>query len=145
MTGTAGTVRHATSQDLLSLLEIDRNSPVGHEREELLTARVRSKEVIVFESGDRILGYAVLRPSSFFGRDFVELLVVTEIHRRHGIGSLLLKAAVSLASTERTFTSTNRSNSAMIGLLQKAGWHSSGQLYGIDQGDPELVYYKDAP
>jgi hypothetical protein len=28
-------------------------------------------------------------------------------------------------------------------LLEKAGWQFSGQLEGIDEGDPELVYYKD--
>lgn len=31
----------------------------------------------------------------------------------------------------------------MIGLLEKAGWHISGQLEGIDEGDAELVYFKD--
>ena len=32
----------------------------------------------------------------------------------------------------------------MIGLLVKEGWQFSGQLEGIDEGDPELVYYKDS-
>jgi len=30
----------------------------------------------------------------------------------------------------------------MIGLLEKAGWRFSGLLEGIDEGDPELVYFK---
>jgi hypothetical protein len=29
-------------------------------------------------------------------------------------------------------------------LLEKAGWHFSGELEGIDDGDPELVFFKDA-
>jgi hypothetical protein len=32
----------------------------------------------------------------------------------------------------------------MIRLLEKAGWRVSGQLEGIDEGDPEVVYYKDS-
>jgi hypothetical protein len=32
----------------------------------------------------------------------------------------------------------------MIGLLEYAGWNFSGQLEGIDEGDPELVFFKDA-
>ena len=32
----------------------------------------------------------------------------------------------------------------MIRLLEKAGWHVSGQLEGIDAGDPEVIYYKDS-
>jgi hypothetical protein len=31
----------------------------------------------------------------------------------------------------------------MIDLLEKGGWRFSGQLDGIDDGDPELVYFID--
>ena len=86
----------------------------------------------------------IFRSDSFFGCDFVELLAVAASARRHGIGSLLLQQAVGLSSTIRIFTSTNRSNTRMIGLLEKEGWQFSGQLEGIDEGDPELVYYKDS-
>ncbi len=65
--------------------------------------------------------------------------------RRQGIGGILLNEAVTQSSSDRIFTSTNQSNAAMIGLLEKAGWHFSGQLEGIDEGDPEMVFCKDAP
>jgi GNAT superfamily N-acetyltransferase len=119
-------------------------APVGHERGPLLAARVQSGEVILFEHEGRVSGYAVVRSHSFFGRDFVELLAVAADERRHGVGGLLLQQAVGLSSTKRIFTSTNRSNTPMIGLLEKEGWQFSGQLEGIDEGDPELVYYKDS-
>jgi GNAT superfamily N-acetyltransferase len=137
-------VRRATSGDLDAVLELDRVAPVGRERAQLLAARVRSGEVILFENQSRLLGYAVLRPHSFFGRDFVELLAVAASERRHGIAGLLLRQAVGLSSTVRIFTSTNRSNTPMIGLLTKEGWQFSGELEGIDEGDPELVYYIDS-
>lgn len=145
MTDTNGTVRSATSDDLAVVLEIDRVAPVGHERSTYLTARVHSGEVLLSEEGGRVLGYAVLRRHSFFGRDFVDLLAVSPLQRRRGIGSQLLESAVSLSTTARIFTSTNRSNARMIGLLEKAGWQVSGELEGIDDGDSELVYYKGAP
>jgi GNAT superfamily N-acetyltransferase len=137
-------VRRATSEDLDAVLELDRIAPVGHERGPLLTARVQAGEVILFEHEGRVSGYAVIRSHSFFGRDFVELLAVAASERRHGVGSLLLQQAVGLSSTKRIFTSTNRSNTQMIGMLEKEGWQFSGQLEGIDEGDPELVYYKDS-
>jgi hypothetical protein len=28
--------------------------------------------------------------------------------------------------------------------LEKIGWRFSGELEGIDDGDPEMVYYQDA-
>ena len=108
------------------------------------TARVQSGGVILFEHEGRVSGYAVIRSHSFFGRDFVELLAVAAGERRHGAGSLLLQQAVGLSSTTRIFTSTNRTNTQMIGLLEKEGWQFSGQLVGIDEGDLELVYYKDS-
>jgi GNAT superfamily N-acetyltransferase len=119
-------------------------APIDHERGPLLAARVQSGEVILFEHEGRLLGYAVVRSHSFFGRAFVELLAVAFGERRHGVGGILLQHVVGLSSTERIFTSTNRSNTPMIGLLEKEGWQFSGQLEGIDEGDPELVYYKDS-
>ena len=32
----------------------------------------------------------------------------------------------------------------MIELLAKAQWVFSGALEGIDDGDPELIYYRDS-
>jgi hypothetical protein len=143
MTKIEGLVRHATSGDLDALLAFDRHETVNYGREPLLVARTQSGEVILFERQDRLLGYAVIRSNSFFGRDFVELLVVATNDRRQGVGGGLLHHAVGLSSTNRIFTSTNRSNAPMIGLLEKEGWNFSGQLEGIDEGDPELIYYKE--
>lgn len=109
----------------------------------MLTTRVHSGEVIIFEHLVQISGYAVVRPRSFVGRDFVELVTVAPHERRHGIGSLLLQRAVGSSTTDRIFTSTNHSNVAMIGLLEKESWPYRGQLKGIDEGDPEIVFYKD--
>jgi hypothetical protein len=39
------------------------------------------------------------------------------------------------------FTSTNASNVAMRSLLEAEGWSFSGQLDGLDEGDPELVFF----
>lgn len=144
MTAIEGTLRRATSYDLEAVVALDRASPVGTERSELLVSRVRMSEVILFERDKRVVGYVVHRPHAFFGRDFVELITVETECRRMGIASLLLRYAVELSSTQRIFTSTNRSNYPMIRLLGKAGWQYSGQLDGIDDGDPEVVYYKDS-
>jgi N-acetylglutamate synthase-like GNAT family acetyltransferase len=144
VTDTEGTIRRATAEDLDAVLELDRAAPVGHERSDLLTSRIRMSEVIIFEHEQHVVGYAVTRAHAFFGRDFVELLAVAIDSRRNGIGSSLLQRAVDLSSTERIFTSTNQSNSPMIHLLEKSGWHYSGQLEGIDEADPEAVYYMDS-
>ena len=104
---------------------------------------MESDEILIFESDARLAGFVVVRARSFFGFDFVELLSVAASDRRHGIGSYLLDEALSQSSTVRIFTSTNQSNTPMIGLLENATWQFSGQLEGIDEGDPEMVYHKN--
>jgi hypothetical protein len=42
-------------------------------------------------------------------------------------------------------TSTNESNTPMRELLRSEGWHLSGVLTGLDEGDPEQVFFQDAP
>jgi ribosomal protein S18 acetylase RimI-like enzyme len=141
---TNGSLRPATPQHLDALLELDRATPVGRERSEYLTARVDAGEVTVLERDGQLLGYVVHRSRSFFGRDFVDLLAVDVTVRRQGVASALLESAVRSSATSRIFTSTNRSNAPMARLLEKSEWRFSGELEGIDEGDPELVFYRDA-
>lgn len=136
-------LRRATLGDLDAVLALDRLTPVGHERSALLTSRVHSGEVLLVECDLRACAYAVVRPRSFFGRDFIELMAVAPRERRLGLGTLLLHFAVRGASSVRVFTSTNESNVAMTRLLEKERWLLSGRLEGIDEGDPELVYFTD--
>ena len=52
-------------------------------------------------------------------------------------------AALGHASTSRVFTSTNQSNAPMR-ELRSEGWTASGVLSGLDDGDPEHVFFHDA-
>jgi hypothetical protein len=56
-----------------------------------------------------------------------------------------MRAALGNASTPRVFVSTNESNTPMRDLLHAEGWTSSGVLTGLDEGDPEHVFFHDAP
>ena len=102
-------------------------------------------ECLVHIDGGSVGGFAVVRAAYFFGRDFVELVMVDPARRRAGIGRGLLQAALVTAATEQVFTSTNSSNQPMRSLLRAEGWSFSGELDGLDEGDPELVFYKFRP
>jgi len=97
----------------------------------------------VLDGDDGVVGFVITTPEGFFGRDVIELLVIGAGHRRGGAGRALLRAAVAAARTERVFTSTNRSNQAMRGLLESERWSFSGELAGLDEDDPELVFFFD--
>jgi GNAT superfamily N-acetyltransferase len=112
---------------------------------EILESAVASGECLVHvDVAHEIDGFVITNARSFFGRDFVKLLVVSRAHRRSGIGRALLKAATAASTTATTFASTNESNAAMRALFEREGWTLSGVLAGIDEGDPELVYYRTA-
>jgi GNAT superfamily N-acetyltransferase len=108
-----------------------------------LAGWLEAGECLVHVGHSGLDGLAIVRPRHFYGRDFVDLLLVSPDSRRQGVGRLLLREAVRHSGTVRVFTSTNRSNLAMQGLLAAEGWCLSGQLDGLDEGDPELVYYVD--
>jgi ribosomal protein S18 acetylase RimI-like enzyme len=91
-----------------------------------------------------VVGYVAVAPRHFFGRDFISLLVVAERCRRRGIGTQLLRAAALRGTSEAVFTSTNESNGPMLELLSAEGWTVSGELEGLDDGDPEIFFYRRA-
>jgi GNAT superfamily N-acetyltransferase len=134
--------RQATSDDEYEILTVDRRAAAGdRDRQEVLRDAIRTGACIVCERDGQLLGLLVLKPRHFFGRDFIDVLFVSPSSRRQGVGRALLRAAVSAATTPRVFTSTNKSNAAMQALLASEGWSPSGELDGLDEGDPELFYY----
>jgi ribosomal protein S18 acetylase RimI-like enzyme len=134
-------VRPATDNDLDAVLACDVRAVGDPARVDLLRRAVAEHRCLVAGPGDAIVGYVVTAPASFLGRDFVELLVVRADARRAGTGRMLLRAAAEAAGTDQVFTSTNESNVPMRSLLERDGWRFSGQLDGLDPGDPELVFF----
>ena len=139
-------IRPAAPEDLKPIAVLD--SAFTPERRlhlrRLLTERAGNVLVAVDQDrpGSPVIGYVAVVASAFFGRDLVDLLVVDVEHRRHGVGTGLLAAAVGIALTGTVFTSTNESNVAMRSLLEREGWTFSGRLTGLDEDDPELVFYR---
>ena len=135
-------VRAATTSDLEAVLKIAELTSSSTERESLLTLRIESGECLVRENQSRVVGFVTLARRSFFGRDFIELLAVDPDYRRKGVGGALLRGSVNEATTSAIFVSANLSNHAMLNLLRKEQWQFSGELEGLDEGDPELVFYR---
>jgi GNAT superfamily N-acetyltransferase len=138
-----GEIRRAGADDVGGILQLDHLAASGdRERAAFLRRSVELGECLVHVGHGAVTGYAVVRPAHFFGRDFIDLLLVDPARRRSGIGRALLRAAYAAAGTGQVFTSTNTSNQPMRSLLEADGWSFSGELDGLDEGDPELVFYK---
>lgn len=95
----------------------------------------------VAEEAGMIAGYAV-HTKSFFGRPFVELLIVAEAQHRRGVGTTLMLHIEALCTEEKLFTSTNESNAPMQALCERLGYVRSGYIENLDEGDPEIIYVK---
>jgi ribosomal protein S18 acetylase RimI-like enzyme len=135
-------VQLATPADILGIMELD---PMPTTRD-LRFAYVRR----VIEAGNchvakteqgATVAYAVLE-HTFFDHGFVSMLYVGQDYRRKGIGSLLMSHLEGLCATPKLFTSTNRSNLPMLGLLPRLGYIRSGIVENLDDDDPELVFVK---
>jgi len=136
--------RLATPGDTTAVLSVDDGTWVSARRTSLVAARVAARDCLVSEWDGRVVAFALIHPQSFFGRDFVELLVVDSDFRRRGVANALLVACAQRSTSRDLFISTNRSNLPMRSLLLREQWLFSGELAGIDEDDPELVFYKNS-
>lgn len=137
------TTRRADASDLVDMIEIDASAGGDVERSDSIRRAVERGRCLVAEHSGHVIGYVVSEPEHLFGRDFIELLIVRDSHRRQGVGRALLRAALEIAGTPRVFSSTNDSNVAMRSLFTTDGWALSGVLDGLDPGDPEVVFFID--
>ena len=135
-------LRPARAGDVAAIAAID---PGRLGKPEDIQTLIREQASLVAVARGEIVGFLALRPGHFYKRDFIDLLYVAPHWRRQGIGRALMRAALRNASTPRVFVSTNESNAPMRKLLSGEEWNPSGVLTGLDEGDPEHVFFRDAP
>jgi len=87
-----------------------------------------------------------LESSYLWEREITEgsshVLMVAEKYRHCGIGSALLNYLFAECKTQKLFTSTNKSNEQMRKLLGKAGFTYCGEIDALDEGDPEMFFFR---
>lgn len=134
-------IKKAVTGDLPKLVNFDQLAKNGHSRvDEIKTAIVQGR-CWVYTDGGAPQGYAILQ-TDFFGKPFIYLLYVAPEHRRKGIASRLIRHLETVCGSPKIFTSTNQSNADMFTLLQKLDYQQCGEIHGLDEGDPEIVFMK---
>lgn len=133
-------IERATEDDLVGVIAVDA-AHMGTPRADFLTETVRKRQCYIAREGWDVLGFAVLT-REFFGQYFVDLLIVHPEQRRKGVASALMQHIERIVPTDRLFTSTNESNAPMQALCERLGFVKSGWIDNLDEGDPEIVYFK---
>jgi ribosomal protein S18 acetylase RimI-like enzyme len=134
-------IRTATARDADAVCAIDPRVLDTPGRRRFIERAIAGDECYVAVEIGAVVGYAIF-DRSFFEQPFVSLLLVDASQRRRGIGAELMRHIESTCAGEKLFTSTNESNAPMQGLCEKLGFVQSGRIENLDDGDPEIVYFK---
>ena len=134
-------IRLANESDVAILCALDLVAQSENQRRELIRRSVASGDCFVAVAEDEVIGYGVLN-YTFYNNGSIDMLYVHSDHRRRGAAEALLQHLESRCETSKLFTSTNLSNLAMQSLLAKLEYSLSGIIHNLDEGDPEIIYFK---
>ena len=135
------TIRQGESRDADPLIALDHMTTLDPRRIDLIRRTIEAGTCFVAELHGEVVGYAVL-DYSFYDKGTIAVLYTKKERRRHGIGSALVGHIEGLCQTTKLFTSTNLSNKPMQTLLAKHRFTLTGFIDNLDEGDPELIYFK---
>ena len=134
-------IRLARAADIDAITVLHQAPRHDSDRAAFIRRSIAGKGCYVAIDGGLPIGYAVLE-YSFYENGFVSVLYLDSRYRRRGIGEELMRHLENVCRTPKLFTSTNQSNTAMQSLLAKLDYVPSGVIHNLDEGDPELVYFK---
>jgi RimJ/RimL family protein N-acetyltransferase len=138
-------LRKATNKEKLIVVDIDyrldKNEHIKLNREEKITKAISRDECFLILSDHQVIGFLIF-DYRFFDQGWIELIIIDEKYRGKGIGGKVFDLLCEKCRTDKIFTSTNISNTRMQKVLTKANFSFAGKLNGLDDGDPELFYYK---
>jgi ribosomal protein S18 acetylase RimI-like enzyme len=133
-----GVAESSMLSDIAAIDEIVIGNPNRHG---FIKDAINSSQCLYASIDDIIVGYAIFE-RSFFGQGFIDLLIVHPDYRRLGIGKAIIAYIEEHCPTEKLFTSTNQSNIPMQNLCENIGFSRSGYIENLDEGDPEIIYFK---
>lgn len=134
-------IEKATGDDFEHVCAFDRMVLGDSSRQNFLANAIKAAQCLIARIGDVRVGFAVLE-QSFYGQSFISLLIVHRDYRRRGVATALIRHIESICPTEKLFISTNESNVIMQRVCEALGFVRSGYIENLDEGDPEIIYFK---
>lgn len=134
-------VKKAQIRDLAAIIAIDMETIGTDRRKEEIQDAIEKENCIVAKVNDHVVGFLIYH-TTFFDCAFISLVIVPANERRKGYASSLLHEMVRTSPTRKVFSSTNQSNQSMQEVFKANGFIESGIVENLDEGDPEIIYYK---
>ncbi|MCI4650193.1 GNAT family N-acetyltransferase [Phaeodactylibacter sp.] len=138
-------LRKASSKDKAIVVgfynSIEQEEPFSLKREKKIANAILDEACFIILANRKAIGFVIF-DYRFFDQGWIELIILDEAYRGKGIGGKVFDLLGEQCKAGKLFTSTNRSNTRMQKALAKAGFSFAGQLTGLDEGDPELFYYR---
>lgn len=131
----------AAIQDLDEIMYIDSDVMGDTSRGSYIAKAIELGGCISAREGDQMVGF-LLYDMHFFECSFISLIIVSPSKRRKGYASMMLDYMMRTSPTAKVFSSTNRSNGSMQKVFAANGFIQSGIVENLDEGDPELIYFK---
>jgi ribosomal protein S18 acetylase RimI-like enzyme len=127
--------------DLDDIVEIDEEVIGNNSRCEYIRKAIEEERCIVANDKKLIVGFLIF-DTRFFDCSFISLIIVRPTERRKGYATSLIEYFVNISPTKKIFSSTNKSNQRMQEVFKANGFIQSGIIENLDEGDPEIIYFK---
>lgn len=136
-------IRPALPQDAATLIALDDHAQRTNERVDEILAAIVAGQCWCALRRDEIVGYRI-DSQAFFGRPFLELVVVKPSARQTGVASRL---AHDFRQRHRgaVYAACKASHLPSQRLLAASGFRVSGYIDGLEAGDPVIVYRAAPP
>ncbi|MFJ7662340.1 GNAT family N-acetyltransferase [Lysinibacillus sp. NPDC097162] len=134
-------VIEASIEHIDDLCTMDKEVIGEYSRKDMIIKAIEEKRCLIQRTHSGIAGFLIFT-TNFFECSFISLVIVKPSERRKGVASSLLASFVSMAPTPKIFSSTNQSNLQMQKVFEEAGFNRSGFIENLDDGDPEIIYFK---
>lgn len=128
-------------EDLDEIVSIDREVIGNENRRKYIRKAIEEERCIGIKTEFSYLGFLIFK-EDFFECSFISLVIVKPIERRKGYATSLLQYFFSISPMKKIFSSTNQSNNRMQEVFKRNGFIESGIIHNLDDGDPEIVYFK---
>ena len=138
-------LKKATSKDRAIAVDfdyrLDKNEHIKLNRDKKIAKAILDGECFIILADNKDVGFVIF-DYRFFDQGWIELIIIDEKYRGKGIGGKTFDLICEQCKSDKVFTSTNSSNTRMQRALIKADFVFAGEIKGLDDGDPELFYYK---